>query len=224
MRHNCLKIILAAALLAAFNLPSLSLSAQWGGGITMGYALPAGSSDNAPELRPSFSSTLRIHYTLPSRLSLFVETGNVRHLSFDSPDYMATPMDTVFHVYKYLFFPFLAGASYEIPATDILFVRLYGALGGSFHSINTHRQTAVLQTEEYEESSVGIAARFGVDLMFWSRLSIGVNYLILGRPARHASDPIPGSDIKLTTTNTVTDISLDGYWQSFASFNIGFWL
>ena len=60
--------------------------------------------------------------------------------------------------------------------------------------------------------------------MFWSRLSIGVNYLILGRPARHASDPIPGNDIKLTTTNTVTDISLDGYWQSFASINIGFWL
>ena len=224
MRHNFLKIILAVALFAVLPAPFSTLSAQWGGGITMGYALPAGSSANAPELRPSFASTLRLQYTLPSRLSIFIETGNVRHLSFDSPDYMATPMDSSFHVYKYLFFPFLAGASYEIPATDILSVKLYGALGGSFHSINTHRQTAVLQTEEYEESSVGIAAHFGVDLMLWHRLSIGASYLILGKPARHASDPIPGSDIKLTATHTVTDISLNGYWQNFASITIGFWL
>lgn len=187
-----------------------------------GVALPALASGNAPELRTSFATGLRLSYPLATGGSGWLLTADmwqVREFGKDSPDISIVPLDTSFHVKRYQLIPFTLGAAYRIPFGETVSATLYASLGGYFRYINCQRQSAVAVVDDMGESGWGFAARMAAELALWQRLTVELWFSAMGNPFEDAGSPLPGS--KALSLNR-SHWHLDGYRQCFLGCSLGY--
>ena len=78
----------------------------WGGGLSVGLALPAGASDNAPELSTALVAGVNVQrFVGRTPLYLTAMLDGVHWLSTSDPDHLAVPLDSKMYTNRFMFFP-----------------------------------------------------------------------------------------------------------------------
>lgn len=210
----------------------------WSGGLTAGLALPAGASDNAPELSTAMTAGVRVSYGLermPIYLTAMVD--GVHWLSTSDPDHLAVPLDRGLYTNRFMFFPFTFGVGYRGGLGHGMAFDLYATAGGYWRNIICRRMSAPRVMDGMNESGWGFACKVGGDIFFNRYLSLGVSYLMLGNPFGKGGDALPagadiiaygsfltGPDNDIPITVRRSQPSLSGYGQGLLLITLGYHL
>ena len=212
--------------------------AQWMGGLSVGLALPAGASSNAPELSTAMAAGVEVTYLLgrtPIYLTAMVD--GVHWLSTNDPDHLAVPLDEGLYTNRFMFFPFTIGVGYIGGLGHGMAFDLYAAAGGYWRNIICRQMSAPRVMDGMNESGWGFACKVGGDFFFNRYLSLGVSYLMLGNPFGKGGDALPagadivgygsfltGPDNDIPITVRRSQPSLSGYGQGFLLVSLGYHL
>lgn len=199
---------------------------QWWGSVTVGGAVPAGATDNAPVLSTSFTAGIRAMYspkTWPGIVVVMLD--GVHWLKSESPDREAAPMDESLYVNRSLHFPFTAGLLMPVWGMgDDWDIVVYGAVGGYWRNITCRRMVAPGVMDEMEEHGWGFAWKVGFDIVYDGRFSLGMSYLALGNPFTSGGAPLPAGTGAIENGVRYSQPTLEGYGQGFLSLTLGYWI
>lgn len=224
--------------LLAFAGPWTVAHGQWAGGLSAGLALPAGASDNAPELSTAMTAGLHVQYLLGrTHVYLTAMVDGVHWLSTEDPDHLAVPLDEKMYTNRFLFFPFTVGMGYFGDLCHGMVFDIYAAAGGYWRNIICRQMSAPGVMDGMNESGWGFACKVGADIYINKHFRLGVSYLMLGNPSATGGEPLPagadiigygsfltGPDNDIPITVRRSQPSLSRYGQGFLLFTLGYCL
>lgn len=222
----------------AFAGPWTVAHGQWAGGLSAGLALPAGASDNAPELSTAMTAGLHVQYLLGrTHVYLTAMVDGVHWLSTEDPDHLAVPLDEKMYTNRFLFFPFTVGMGYFGDLCHGMVFDIYAAAGGYWRNIICRQMSAPGVMDGMNESGWGFACKVGADIYINKHFRLGVSYLMLGNPSATGGEPLPagadiigygsfltGPDNDIPITVRRSQPSLSRYGQGFLLFTLGYCL
>lgn len=221
---NLLKRIIIAVLAMACG-GGVQAQLDWMGGLTMGAAFPAGASNNAPELRTSFASSLWVRGLLKDTpVALMLSVEGVHWVNEVVPDRAAVPVDEGLYAKRYVLFPVTAGVALTAGKAFGFTFDFYAAVGFHWRNLNCQRMAAPGLMDDMEEHGWGVAWKVGAEVLHKSHLSLSVSYLAVGNPFGTGGDGLPAG------TGTVHDgvrrsqPSLEGYGQGFVIVSLGYFI
>lgn len=210
----------------------------WGGGLSVGLAMPAGASDNAPELSTALVAGVNVQrFVGRTPLYLTAMLDGVHWLSTSDPDHLAVPLDSKMYTNRFMFFPFTVGVGYMAEMGHGMAFDLYATAGGYWRNIICRQMSAPRVMDGMNESGWGFACKVGGDFFFNEHFSLGVIYLMLGNPFGKGGDALPagadiiaydsfltGPDNDIPVTVRRSQPSLSGYGQGFLLVSLGYHL
>lgn len=198
---------------------------EWMGGLTVGVALPAGASNNAPQLSTSFTAGLRAMYLLDnSPLAFSVMIDGVHWVKSEHPDRSAVPLDDKVYAFRSLHFPATLGVNYLWGDRSKWLVDCYVAGGVYWRNLTCQRMAAPGVMDDMEEHGWGMAWKAGIDVIFLSHCGISVSYTALGNPFAAGGAPLPAGTGPVEDGVRRSQPSLEGYGQGFLNISVDYWL